>query len=167
MEETVFREAGLDLTAMSTSSSIKIWDMQIWSVFQIRFGKPQTKGETAFGSLGALGNVSILHNATNDCVAQMLSLLKLLHISDEEWKAWFGTQRVDLPPMSMDCVDPAIYRHNFASRPRSLRGPAMPQGNCQRTSGVQHFALPPSTGPTTSGSTGVNVATPTQTTTLK
>ncbi|KAK3946763.1 hypothetical protein QBC32DRAFT_225527 [Pseudoneurospora amorphoporcata] len=120
MEEDVLREGGVDLTGMS--SQIKVWDMQIWSVFQIRFNRTQTKGETAFGSLGALGKSSALHNATNDAVAQMLSLLKLLHITEAEWHAWH-VDRVDLPPMSMGWVDPRILSGNFNSRPRTLKAP--------------------------------------------
>ncbi|EAA29167.1 hypothetical protein GE21DRAFT_5342 [Neurospora crassa] len=118
MEEDILREGGIDLVGMS--SRIKVWDMQIWSVFQIRFTKKQTKGEEAFGSLGALGDGSKLHNATNDAVAQMLALLKLLTLTEEEWSTWHVDRR-DLPSISMDWVNTTIYEDNFSSRPKALR----------------------------------------------
>ncbi|KAL0466343.1 hypothetical protein QR685DRAFT_547937 [Neurospora intermedia] len=118
MEEDILREGGIDLASMS--SRIKVWDMQIWSVFQIRFTKKQTKGEEAFGSLGALGDGSKLHNATNDAVAQMLALLQLLYISQEDWATWHVDRR-DLPAISMGWVDTGILEDNYSSRPKTLR----------------------------------------------
>ncbi|EAA29166.3 hypothetical protein GE21DRAFT_5341 [Neurospora crassa] len=53
MEETVFQLGGLDLTA--AGSDVTIWDLQLWSVFQIRFHKTQSKGEDILASLGFLG----------------------------------------------------------------------------------------------------------------
>lgn len=110
MEETVFAQAGIDLT--TAGSQITIWDMQLWSVFVIRFNKGQTGGEEAFKSLGALGDGFNLHNATNDCVAQLLSVLKILWMSQDEWNSWFK-QKVDLPPMALSWIDKSIYRHNL------------------------------------------------------
>lgn len=117
MEESVFAQAGIDLTTAGTD--VTIYDMQLWSIFQIRFQKGQTGGEEAFKSLGALGNGLNLHNATNDCVAQLLSLLKVLSMTKTEWNSWFH-QLTDLAAMAMSWMSPHIYQDNFNSRPRAL-----------------------------------------------
>lgn len=106
-------------SASTFVSQIVIWDVQLWSVFTIRFNKRQTGGEEAFNSLGALGHGVLAHNATNDCVAQLLSLLKIMSMSETEWESWFS-QKTNLQPMAMSWVDKAVYEHNFAMRPRSL-----------------------------------------------
>ncbi|EGO58679.1 hypothetical protein NEUTE1DRAFT_38714 [Neurospora tetrasperma FGSC 2508] len=137
MEETVFHLGGLDLTA--AGSDVKIWDLQLWSVFQIRFHKPQTKGEEVFSSLGALGEGFNLHNATNDCVAQLLALIRVLSMKEAEWTTWF-VQYIDASPLAMDWLNASILQHNYNMRPRSLheRNTRPNQG----TSTQRHERLP-------------------------
>ncbi|KAK3338872.1 hypothetical protein B0H65DRAFT_511192 [Neurospora tetraspora] len=134
MEETVFSQAGIDLT--TAGSQVTIWDMQLWSIFQIRFQKGQAKGEEAFKSLGALGDGLNLHNATNDCVAQLLSLLKVLSMQESEWNSWFH-QLADLPLMPMSWMKASIYQHNFNMRPRTLHDNAYTRASQGQSS--KHF----------------------------
>ena len=73
------------------------WHMQIWSVFQQRFQLPQTKGEKAFSSLGVLGDMDVdgttvpLHNATNDVVAELLSLRTTARVREPGKRCCCGT----------------------------------------------------------------------------
>lgn len=116
MEETVFHLGGLDLTA--TDSDVTIWDLQLWSILQIRFHKTQSKGEDTFlASLGFLGEGFNLHNATNDCVAQLLALIRVLSMKEAEWTTWF-VQYIDASPLAMDWLNASILQHNYNTRPR-------------------------------------------------
>ncbi|KAK3399740.1 hypothetical protein B0T20DRAFT_495867, partial [Sordaria brevicollis] len=121
MEESVFGSAGINLA--DCGKGVTVWDFQLWSVFQIRFSRPQTKGEAVFASLGALGRGEYnLHNATNDCVAQVIAFLRVVHMQESEWATWFD-RRLDLAPLCLDWIDPSILKDNFSMRPLSLHGP--------------------------------------------
>ncbi|KAK1777713.1 hypothetical protein QBC45DRAFT_433976 [Copromyces sp. CBS 386.78] len=116
---TVFHLGGVDLAA--AGSDVVICDLQLWMVFQTRFQKHQSnmKGEEVFTSLGALCKGVNLHNATNECVAQLIALMRVLTMEESGFNAWF-VNHTDLSPIQMGWMDPSIYNSNFRMRPRSL-----------------------------------------------
>ncbi|KAK3399738.1 hypothetical protein B0T20DRAFT_391305 [Sordaria brevicollis] len=125
LEDKIFRQAGINLEEMG--KNVEAWDVQSWYPFRCRFntGSNQGKasGETAFGSLGVLGRVDaggqsvVLHNATNDTVAQLLAFLRFQVMTEEEWVSWFD-HRDDLSELSFDWVDGAIYEYNLGRMPQ-------------------------------------------------
>ncbi|KAK3502272.1 hypothetical protein B0T13DRAFT_486914 [Neurospora crassa] len=100
-EESTFYHGGLDLATLCPS--IELWDIQIWYPFR----------EKAFSSLGALGTGLPLHNGCNDTVAQLVAFLRFMLITEAEWIAWFD-HKIDLAPISLGWIDPAIYQRNQA-----------------------------------------------------
>ncbi|KAK3946764.1 hypothetical protein QBC32DRAFT_366224 [Pseudoneurospora amorphoporcata] len=113
---TVFHLGGVNLAA--AGSDVIIWNLQLWTVFQTRF-QNQSKGEEVFASFGALRKGINLHKAINDCVAQLLALMRVLKMEESEFNAWF-VHYTDLSPIQMGWMDPSIYNSNFRMRPRSL-----------------------------------------------
>ncbi|KAK3484944.1 uncharacterized protein B0T23DRAFT_327677 [Neurospora hispaniola] len=120
MEEKIF-SAGLNLGDLG--SNLKMWDFQIWMPFRLRFPHYRTAGETVFASLGVVGALdsegqssTVLHNATNDAVAEVLAFLQFIVITEAEWGAWLD-EKVDITPMSFNWVDKTIYQHNIAQSP--------------------------------------------------
>lgn len=129
LEDRIFRQAGINLHELG--SDIQAWDLQAWSPFRIRLnnGKNngQAKGEEAFASLGVLGATDnegkptmVLHNATNDTVAQLLAFLRFMVLKSGEWIAWFN-DRINLSPILFDWVEREIYDYNFSLRPDAGR----------------------------------------------
>ncbi|EGO58678.1 hypothetical protein NEUTE1DRAFT_135779 [Neurospora tetrasperma FGSC 2508] len=129
LEDRIFRQAGINLHELG--SDIQAWDLQAWSPFRIRLdnGKNngQAKGEEAFASLGVLGATdhvgnptTILHNATNDTVAQLLAFLRFEVLKSGEWMAWFD-DRINLSPISFDWLDESIYQDNISRAPGNQR----------------------------------------------
>ncbi|KAK3502273.1 hypothetical protein B0T13DRAFT_486915 [Neurospora crassa] len=121
MEEKIFSQAGVNLDDLG--SDIKMWDFQIWMPFRLRFPHYRTAGETVFASLGVVGasdlegqSSTVLHNATNDTVAEVLAFLRFLVMAEAEWGSWLN-EKVDLTPISFDWVDKTIYEHNIAQSP--------------------------------------------------
>ncbi|EAA29163.1 hypothetical protein GE21DRAFT_5338 [Neurospora crassa] len=121
MEEKIFSQAGVNLDDLG--SDIKMWDFQIWMPFRLRFPNYRTAGETVFASLGVVGALdpeghpsTVLHNATNDTVAEVLAFLGCMVMAEAEWGAWLN-EKVDLTPISFDWVDKTIYEHNIAQSP--------------------------------------------------
>ncbi|KAL0466339.1 hypothetical protein QR685DRAFT_575483 [Neurospora intermedia] len=119
-EESTLYHGGLDLATLCPS--IELWNIQIWYPFRARFHeKPnsknaKTKGEKAFGSLGALGTGLPLHNGCNDTVVQLIAFLRFMLMTEAEWVTWFD-HKTDLAPISFGWVDPAIYQRNLAMAP--------------------------------------------------
>ncbi|KAL0466341.1 hypothetical protein QR685DRAFT_557294 [Neurospora intermedia] len=124
LEDRIFYQADIHLPELG--KDIQGWDLQAWCPFRIRFNNGvnngQASGEMAFASLGVLGTKSttVLHNATNDTVAQLLSFLRMTVMTEDEWKAWFD-ERVDFAPISFDWVDQGIYDYNISLRPDARR----------------------------------------------
>ena len=92
MEERIFRQAGIHLDELG--SDVKMWDLQIWMPFRLRFPDYRTGGDTAFASLGIVGELdseghlsTVLHNATNDAVTEVLALLRFMVMKEAEWDA--------------------------------------------------------------------------------
>lgn len=119
-EESTFYHGGLDLAALCPN--IELWDIQIWYPFRARFHEnpnsrnAKTKGEKAFGSLGALGTDLPLHNGCNDTVVQLISFLRFMLMTEAEWVTWFD-HKIDLAPISFGWVDPVVYQRNLAVAP--------------------------------------------------
>ncbi|KAK3484945.1 uncharacterized protein B0T23DRAFT_400205 [Neurospora hispaniola] len=129
LEDRIFRQAGIHLHGLG--SDIQAWDLQAWSPFRIRLNNGKNngkaKGEDAFASLGVLGATdyegkptTILHNATNDTVAQLLAFLRFKVLTSGEWVAWFD-DRINLALISFDWVDQGIYDYNFSLSPNAGR----------------------------------------------
>ncbi|EAA29164.1 hypothetical protein GE21DRAFT_5339 [Neurospora crassa] len=124
LEDRIFCQADIHLPELG--KDIQGWDLQAWCPFRIRFNNGvnngQASGEMAFASLGVLGTTSttVLHNATNDTVAQLLSFLRMTVMTEDEWKAWFD-ERVDFSPISIDWLDESIYEDNISRAPRTQK----------------------------------------------
>ncbi|KAK3399737.1 hypothetical protein B0T20DRAFT_451946 [Sordaria brevicollis] len=120
LEDKVFRQANIHLSELG--HDIETWDLQAWWPFKARFSNGKNRGlargEVAFECLGVVGagNETILHNATNDAVAQLLAFQRMMVIGEPEWKTWFD-DRIDFEPISFAWLDPKIYQGNIRRAP--------------------------------------------------
>lgn len=133
LEERLFKQTRLDLAELG--GNIELWDLQIWQPFDHRFRQirpffppeswelrrpHRTKAKTVFHSLGIAG--IYLHNAANDNVAEVLTLLSFITMTEQEWDTWH-TRKEDLPPKAHASWDQmqATFSHNYAQRPTRSR----------------------------------------------
>ncbi|KAK3484942.1 uncharacterized protein B0T23DRAFT_400202 [Neurospora hispaniola] len=102
LETSVFREAGVDITAHGAEQ----WDFQLLRLFHMRFRRPRNKAEEMLYSLGvSLASASsdfgskgfAWHNATNDCWATVAGLLQILSMAQQtwKWKRWLEEEKSD------------------------------------------------------------------------
>ncbi|KAK3502271.1 hypothetical protein B0T13DRAFT_524032 [Neurospora crassa] len=102
LETSVFREAGVDITAHGAEQ----WDFQLLGLFHMRFRKWRNKAEEMLYSLGVslasassgLGSKGFAwHNATNDCWATVAGLLQILSMAQQpwKWKRWLEEEKSD------------------------------------------------------------------------
>ncbi|KAK1777715.1 hypothetical protein QBC45DRAFT_354702, partial [Copromyces sp. CBS 386.78] len=97
------------------SNKIEHWDFQLWEPILKRFGrKNKTGAEKFYKSTGVLGsgdNSITLHNASNDAWAQLATLLRFFHMSEECFSRWVCAGE-DLKPLDMSWVDLEILHYN-------------------------------------------------------
>ncbi|KAK3947680.1 hypothetical protein QBC32DRAFT_172399, partial [Pseudoneurospora amorphoporcata] len=97
------------------STKIEHWDFQLWEPILTRFGrKNKTGAEKFYQSTGVLGsgdNSITLHNASNDAWAQLATLLRFFHMSEECFSRWVCAGE-DLKPLDMSWVDLEILHYN-------------------------------------------------------
>ncbi|KAK3946948.1 hypothetical protein QBC32DRAFT_319415, partial [Pseudoneurospora amorphoporcata] len=97
------------------SNKIVHWDFQLWEPILKRFGRKNNTGAEKFyestGVLGSGDNSITLHNTSNDAWAQLATLLRFFHMSEECFSRWVYAGEV-LKLLDMSWVDLEILHYN-------------------------------------------------------
>lgn len=137
LEQDILDEGGVDFSWLG--DDIELWDLQTWSLFEHHFfpepwfaddgemiAPPRVNCGRALASLGISGGNEqsiregrehgiVFHNAANDTVAQVLSWLRFMKMTEEEWHKWYD-EGDNLPSICLDWIDHTIYMETYAKR---------------------------------------------------
>ncbi|KAJ4356865.1 hypothetical protein N0V85_009538 [Neurospora sp. IMI 360204] len=155
LETSVFREAGVDITAHGAEQ----WDFQLLDLFHKRFRKTRNNAGEMLCSLGVSflssssdfqSNYFAWHNATNDCWATVAGFLQVLSMARQtwKWKRWVEEEKTkddwemlqwdiysrekreetDLEPLDMSWPRARKFNRNAALSPQPEKWPKDPSG---------------------------------------